>query len=580
MARFMQPVMQRYPETPPPGEPTVRPDAPEVTLARDVELPSHSQLPRLDLGVDWGSPWRDFRTSVHDFFRGPRAPQDSELPADSDLRVEWIEGKIPGRAFTASALWHVAAIALLFLPIWRFLASDAPNLAPVRIELTWTNPSEDLPPVSLPGRDLKPSPQGDPAKPLPQKGADAFHPRQTILSQPAVVTHPRQTLIQPDAPPTPPKIEVPLPNIVEWAAPKMPARPQLRVASIAAAPQVQRHAVKDLAAPELANQEKTPGPLDIAASPTINQQPRMPVEPMSRAVAARRTAQAETGAAPEIGAAASTGDESLHRVIALSAAPAPPAPEVSVPQGNLAAHIAISPEGKQPGAPGGAENGSAGNGGSGGGSSSSGGRGTNANAGSGSSPAAVSVSGGAAHPDNGGLAPAGHAATKLNLKPMPALDAPPSAHRGPAVIGAIDPKLPPEVILSGKEIYTLHIDMPNLTSVTGNWVMNFAQLEEGNPPYSKPTGKLSGPSLVSKVDPKYPQVQIKEHVDGEVVLYAIIRKDGSVDSIQLVHGIDPQLDKNSMEALSRWVFRPATREGQPVELEAVVHIPFKFRRPE
>jgi TonB family protein len=575
----MQPVMQRYPETPPPSEPAVRPVAPEQTQASVVELPAHARLPRLDLGVDWVSPWRDFRTSWHDFFRGPRAPRDSELPADSALRVEWIEGKIPGRAFTASALWHAAAIGLLFLPIWHFLASGPPNLAPVRIELTWTNPAQDLPPISLPGREAKPSPKGDPAKPLPQKGADAFHPRQTILSQPAVVTHPRQTLIQPDAPPTPPKIEVPLPNIVEWAAPKIPARPQLRVGSTAAAPQVQHHAVNDLAAPELVNQEKTNGPLDIAASPSINQQPRMPVEPMSRAVAARRAAQAETGAAPEIGAAASSGDDSVHRVVALSATPAPPAPEVSVPQGNLAARIAISPEGKQPGAPGGAENGSAGNGGSAGNNSNGGGGGTNANsgAGSGSAPAGVSVSGGTSH---GGIAPAGRTTTKLNLKPMPALDAPPSARRGPAVIGAIDPKLPPEVILAGKEIYTLHIDMPNLTSVTGNWVMNFAQLDEGNPPFRKSTAKLSGPSLVSKVDPKYPQTQIKEHVDGEVVLYAIIRKDGSVDSIQLVHGIDPQLDKNSMEALARWVFRPATREGQPVELEAVVHIPFQFRRPE
>src|SRR5271156_4085675 len=355
MARLMQPVMQRYPETPPRGEPPV---APEVTPAPDVELPSHSRLPRLDLGVDWGSPWHDFRSSVHDFFRGPRVPENSEL-----------------------------------LPIWHFLASDPPDLAPVRIELTWTNPSEDLPPISLPGHQPKPSPKGDRAKPLPQKGADAFHPRQTILSQPAVVTHPRQTLIQPDAPPTPPKIEVPLPNIVEWAAPKMPARPRLRAASTNAAPQMQHHAVNDLAAPEVVNQEKTPGPLDIAASPTMNQQPRMPVEPMSKAVAARRNTQQETGAAPEIGATVS-GDDSLHRVIALSAAPGPPAPEVSVPQGNLAARIAISPEGKQPGAPGGAENGPAGNGGSGGSSSSSGGRGTNANSGSGSNPAAVSISGG------------------------------------------------------------------------------------------------------------------------------------------------------------------------------------------
>src|SRR5271156_1689839 len=552
MARLMQPVMQRYPETPPRGEPPV---APEVTPAPDVELPSHSRLPRLDLGVDWGSPWHDFRSSVHDFLRGPRAPENPVLPADSDLRVEWIEGKIPGRAFTASALWHVAIVGVLLLPIWHFLASDPPNLAPVRIELTWTNPTEDLPPISLPGHEPKPSPKGDPAKPLPRKGADAFHPRQTILSQPAVVTHPRQTLIQPDAPSTPPKIEVPLPNIVEWAAPKMPERPRLSAASTNAAPQMQHRAVNDLAAPEIVNQEKTPRRLEIATSPTMNPQPRMPVEAMSKAVAARRATQEETGAAPEIGVAGS-GDDSLHRV------------------------IAISPEGKQPGAPGGAENGAAGNGGSGGSSSSSGGRGTNANSGSGSSAAAVSISGGNSHAGNGGLAPAGRATTKLNLKPMPALDAPPTAHHGPAVIGAIDPKLPPEVILSGKEIHTLHIDMPNLTSVTGNWVINFAELDEGNPPYRKPTGTLSGPSLVSKVDPKYPPTLIKQHVDGEVVLYAIIRKDGSVDSIQLVHGIDPVLDKFSMEALARWTFRPATREGQPVELEAVVHIPFQFRRPE
>src|ERR1700693_2255379 len=153
MARLMQPVMQRYPETPASSEP---PEAPAIVLQPDVELASHSRLPRLDLGVDWGSPWHDFRSSVHDLFRGPRAPQDSELPADSALRVEWIEGKIPGRAFTASALWHVAIVGVLLRPIGLFLASDPPKLAPVRIELAWTNPSQDLPPISLPGHDPKP----------------------------------------------------------------------------------------------------------------------------------------------------------------------------------------------------------------------------------------------------------------------------------------------------------------------------------------------------------------------------------------------------------------------------------------
>jgi TonB family protein len=63
------------------------------------------------------------------------------------------------------------------------------------------------------------------------------------------------------------------------------------------------------------------------------------------------------------------------------------------------------------------------------------------------------------------------------------------------------------------------------------------------------------------------------------VLYAIIRKDGSVDSIQLVHSIDPQLDAYAMEALAQWKFNPAEKHGEPIDLEAVVHIPFRSRGP-
>ena len=560
----MQPVMQRERE-------------PKQVVEEFVELPSHSRLPRLDLGVDWGSPWAEFRSSCRNFFDGGKAPSPAELPADSDLRVEWIENKVPRAAFGSSVLWHIALIGLLFLPIWHFLENAAPDLALPRIELTWTNP-QDLPPISLPGNAPKPSPQGDPAKPLPQKGADAFHPRQTILSQPVRVNHPRQTLIQPDAPAAPPKIETALPNIVEWAAATpAPPKPQLRMDNSAVAPQRQHRTTDDLTAPEIANQEKNPGELNIAASPTVNLQPRLAMSATSKATERQRT-QTDNAAAPEVGDT-SSGDASLHRLIAISANPAPPAAEVGVPQGNLAARVAISPEGKQPGSPGGVEHGSAENGGTGGSTSSSGGAGKNSEGNGSALPAAISVSGGA-HAPNGGIAPAGRTTNKLVLKPLNPADAPPIAHKGPSVIGPIDPNLPPEKILSGKEIYTLHVNMPNLTSVSGNWIMNFAQLDEGEMPYNKPKGRLAGPEPERKVDPKYPQTLIKEKVDGEVILYAIIRKDGTVDSIQLVRGIDPQLDKNSMDALSRWVFRPGARDGQPVDLEAVVHIPFHFRKPE
>jgi protein TonB len=85
--------------------------------------------------------------------------------------------------------------------------------------------------------------------------------------------------------------------------------------------------------------------------------------------------------------------------------------------------------------------------------------------------------------------------------------------------------------------------------------------------------------VAQKVDPKYPPSLVNEHVEGEVVLYAVIRRDGSVDRVQLVRGIDEQLDSNAMQALSQWKFRPGSRQGTPVEIEAIVHIPFHAPAP-
>jgi TonB family protein len=555
-----------------------------------IELSPHSRLPRLDLGVDWESPWREFRTSVRDFFTGPRAPKEGEATGNSAFRVEWVRGKVSGWAFTASSLWHVAIVVLLILPIWGFLPATQHNLRPVQIELTYL-PTQDLPPISLPGPPSRPSPPGDPAKPLPQLGADAYHPRQTILSMPVNVTHPHQTLIQPNAPAAAPKIDAPMPNMVQWASPA-PAKPQIQFSASNAAPRVRQRAARDLAAPEIANNEKTPGPLNVAATPLVNDQPRMPISPMAAAAPTNtRPTKQDAGSAPEVGAAAS-GDADLHRVIALSAAPAPPAAEVSVPQGNSAARIAISPDGKQPGFPGGSEHGAPGNGGTGGHPDSAGGSngaggathgsGGGGNGNANSLPAAISITGGSNNgtSGSGGIGSASsRPGGKLNLKLAPSADSPRSSHRAPIDVTHLDPSVAPEKILSGKEIYPVHVNMPNLTSITGSWVLNCAQLDEGDTTDYRPQGAFSGPAPLDKVDPKYPQSIIEQHVDGEVVLYAIVRKDGSIDSIQLVRKLDPQLDKNSMEALARWKFRPGTRDGVPIDVEMVVHIPFRFRNP-
>jgi TonB family protein len=550
--------------------------------------PAAKPIGSLAMEVAWQSPWEQFRSSLHSFLKEPRAPKTGPFSGSPHLCIHWIEGKLPGRAFTASTLWHIAAVWVLTLPIWGFLPSAHPLVAPVQFELTWNASASDLPHISLPVPLPKPKPaatkRAETPAPEASRGADAYHPRQTILSIPVQVTHPRQTLIQPDAPAAPPKITEQLPNLVEWTATSPQPKPKIELASKAAAPVTKRRDLRDTAAPDIPNRERNPGPLNIASSPVVNPAPQLAMNPTAAPISQQRRAEKENAAAPEIAPEASAGDSGLRRMIALSADPAPPAPVAEVPRGNLAARVAISPEGTKPGTPGGSAKPAASSGGAANGPEISAAGTGKAGGESGSLPAAVSVTGGSEHraTGGGGVGVAGNRPMgRINLHPMLSYrpDSMDEARKGPSVTGAIDPNIAPDKILSGKEVYTMQINMPNLTSSTGSWTLNFAQLDEGEGPELPAQGRLAAPALERKVDPEYPPSMIKQHVEGQVILYAIIRKDGSVDSIQRVRGLEPQLDKNAMEALAQWKFRPATRNGVPVDIEAIVFIPFRYHAP-
>ncbi len=382
-------------------------------------------------------------------------------------------------------------------------------------------------------------------------------------------THPRQTLIQPASQQEPPKILSALPNIVQLAD-SQPVRPKLNLTAMR--PKTPAHLdVANTSAPDLPAFEQHSGAINIASSKQAPPKPLLPVSPMS---APRASAQRgdRDAAAPEI--ARRTSDSAT--LIALSATPAP-APPPAIPAGNLSARISISPDGPRPGAP----------------------SGNTAGSGAGAAPG---ISGGGHGPDGifitgGNTAKAG-ATSGLGTGSVLKAMGNPSASRAPGEriasedsnahplnsgsvkeVSKLD--VPPEKILGGKQVYTLHVNMPNLTSASGSWILNFAELDEPDAATYPKTGttEIAGPVPFRKVDPKYPPELRALHVEGEVVLYAIIRKDGSVDSIQLVHSVDPRLDANAMEALAQWKFRPAEKRGEPVDLEAVVHIPFRSRTP-
>ncbi len=542
-------------------------------VANPVRL-ERGQGPKLD--VAWGAFHRGIFSSIAAVLTWTRVPKN--FLDGSFFKECWVERSIPRRAIVAAALWHIVFIVM---PSPQFRAAPTHFSAFDNTELTWSGPITDFPLVDMKSPKAKPSPRGQPDKPFPPEGADAFHPRQRIFTDPVRPNHPRQTLINSAAPLEPPKILPNLPNIVQLQQMAAPARPRLQISqeilSKLRPRELRKVKLTSEPAPDIPTLDQKLGDIAPSMLPNAPARPKLELNAGAAPRLAQRTQTRALEPAPDVTTAQANGNAATF--IALSATPGPPAPVIPS-QGNLAARVSVSPEGKQPGVPGGAPNGTPGaNGGAGGGPASSGGTGTGN--GGGKNGMDVSISGGHPPANNrnsgaGGSAKISAPAPRsLILKPDPHAkpdDAP--ERTGPPNFAALPPAAQPEQIFASRKIYKMLVNMPNLNSATGSWILNFSELRENSGGARSDSSEVSAPGPLRKIDPKYPPTLINEHVEGEVVLYAVIRRDGSVDSIQLVRGIDEQLDANAMQAFSQWKFRPATKQGTPIELEAIVHIPF------
>ena len=541
--------------------------------AQSVHLPGPAEP---TLQVSWGSFHQGWFSNLAAVFTGPTYSR--KFIYKDFFKDAWIEGRIPYLALLFALILHVV---LVIVPFPQALTAIKHNPAFDNTELTWSGPINDLPLLNLASAKTKSPAHASPVDRPAPSGADAFHPRQRIFTDSAHPNHPRQTLINPAAPMEPPKILPPLPNIVQLQQSAAPARPHILIDQRTLAklhPRARRTATSTRSTDAPVLQQEQVAELNIAASPNAPARPKLALNAGAAPRQAQRTQSGDPAPAPELAASQSAAGGSASTLIALSATPAAPTAVVDAPAGNLAARVSISPEGKKSGASGGNAEGSA--------------SGTPAapGGGPGNSPVAVSISGGNPTPNtnasglSGGSAKGGNFSTKLNLSIPRDADASrakstpdePQAHTAPN-FATLGPDAKPEQIFNSRKIFTLNVNMPNFNSATGSWILNFAELRSDSTSHLAGTA-MASPALTRKVDPKYPPTLAADRVEGEIVLYAVIRKDGSVDSIQVVRSLDKQLDANATSALSQWKFRPATRtvEGAdtPVELEAIVHIPF------
>lgn len=86
-------------------------------------------------------------------------------------------------------------------------------------------------------------------------------------------------------------------------------------------------------------------------------------------------------------------------------------------------------------------------------------------------------------------------------------------------------------------------------------------------------GNVQAAKMVRQVQPIYPQIAKTAHIQGTVVLHAVIAKDGTVQELQYVSG-PPLLMRAAMDAVRQWRYQPTLLNGEPVEVETTISVIF------
>lgn len=513
---------------------------------------------------------------------GPRLDLQSP-PADFWPDV-FVKRSLPWYGFLKSGGCHLLAGVLLV--VLTHIFSLQPRVVPPRpfdrSEVVYYQTEE------LPHLDTR---SDSASRPAP---ADPEFSQQSIISVPAEADNHAQTVV------TPPKVklqhDVALPNIVAWSDDQkkpqleiqpppltpaaeitrmtrpldsvVPPPPDLRASATTAQQSLQPALIAP--PPEVdASRDRPLGDLNIGHSSVIAPAPQLVVaEQRARGSGVASIGSQIVSPPPSLASSASGASfGSRGRIIALNLHPALSAPP-DPPTGNRRGTFAATPEG-HPGASG--SPGATGISGSKAKGTGSAGKGTSdlptglyVGKNAGSSPTGVSGSGASTNSVN----------PNLLASARPPRVSVPSARPMPAEsLASLSPA--ERAVFGDRKFYSVRLNMPNLNSSGGSWIIRFAERERESTNASPPSEDISQPMATRKVDPAYPLQLMHENVHGTVILYAVIRTDGSVGSVRVLRGVDTRLDRYASEALAQWQFQPAMKNGSPVDVEATFQIPFR-----
>ena len=82
-------------------------------------------------------------------------------------------------------------------------------------------------------------------------------------------------------------------------------------------------------------------------------------------------------------------------------------------------------------------------------------------------------------------------------------------------------------------------------------------------------------NLIRRVQPEYPALARSARIQGQVVLSAVISREGNIENLRVLIG-HPMLVRAAIEAVSKWRYKPYILNNEPVEVETQVTVNFSL----
>jgi protein TonB len=92
-------------------------------------------------------------------------------------------------------------------------------------------------------------------------------------------------------------------------------------------------------------------------------------------------------------------------------------------------------------------------------------------------------------------------------------------------------------------------------------------------------GQIKIPALLHRVEPYYPPLAVQAHLEGVVILEAIIDEGGKVSEVKVLRSSGVLLDREALAAVRQWRYSPLLLNGIRVPFILTVTLAFNLENP-